>query len=267
MAAVAAEDLVAPPLDRIPSAPSRPTLSNAGRPLLRRVGSTAGGLFKPPTLANLKGRWHITHSTLPIWRDKRNVTITYTVLPDKGGSQREEKGGANGDSPNGTCEDGSRRLEDVIEYQERGRNKVHTVRGVDTVSSAGSENSTAAWNWRGKGIIKIASSHWEILGWGIDDGGNASLAELSEKENGTVISGAAADLDADAPHERQWMVTYFAKTYFTPAGMDIYSRHPGGVSVKLFEQIRQALREINMPQLAELAEGLYEVTRDGDRQF
>ncbi|KAF2231083.1 hypothetical protein EV356DRAFT_452658 [Viridothelium virens] len=209
-----------PSLDRVPSAPSRPTLFNAGRPLLRRLDSSAGGLFKPPTLTHLKGRWHVTHSTLPIWKDKKNVTITYTILPDK----KDEDGGVE-----------SHKLEDVIEYQEHGKSKVCTVKGVDTISAG---DNTSAWNWRGKGIIKIASSHWEILGWA-----------------------------TDGPHERQWMVTYFAKTYFTPAGMDIYSRHPDGVSEKLFDEIRQALTEIDAPHLAELAGKLYQVGRDGDREF
>lgn len=36
--------------------------------------------FKLPELPWLCGTWYITHSTLPMWRDKRNVRITYTRL-------------------------------------------------------------------------------------------------------------------------------------------------------------------------------------------
>ncbi|KAL9074140.1 MAG: hypothetical protein Q9157_004509 [Trypethelium eluteriae] len=271
-----------PSLDRVPSAPSRPTLSNAGRPLLRRLDSSAGGLFKPPTLTHLKGRWHVTHSTLPIWKDKKNVTITYTILPDKkdGSKGLFKKSGSEAECDasiqeksvdgieGGEGEDGgveSHKLEDVIEYQEHGKSKVCTVKGVDTISAG---DNTSAWNWRGKGIIKIASSHWEILGWGVDNStistSTQPQTEAGEKTNGTVINGYEA---TDGPHERQWMVTYFAKTYFTPAGMDIYSRHPDGVSEKLFDEIRQALTEIDAPHLAELAGKLYQVGRDGDREF
>ena len=261
MATLTAEDPTnLPSINRVPSAPSRPALTNAGRPLLRRLDSSAGGLFKPPTLNHLKGRWHITHSTLPIWKDKRNVTISYSVLPDKG---RKGDGGESSEGDEGL--DGCK-LEDVIEYQEQGKSKVHTVKGIDTISP---DNNTSSWNWRGKGIIKIASSHWEVLGWGVDDGFDSlnnglPEADLNEKINGTRIDSHAT---RDVPHERQWMVTYFAKTYFTPAGMDIYSRHPDGVSEKLFEQIRQTLREIDAPHLNELAVGLYQVGRDGGREF
>ena len=62
------------------------------------------------------------------------------------------------------------------------------------------------------------------------------------------------------------MVTYFARTYFTPAGMDIYSRHPDGVSEPLFKEIRQALIEIDEPHLAELAGKIYRVEIDGERK-
>lgn len=262
-----------PSLDRIPTAPSHPTLSNAGRPLLRRVGSSAGGLFKPPTLSHLKGRWHITHSTLPIWKDKRNVTITYNIIPEKNNQGRKTREGeAAAGEEEGEGEGGvqSHKLEDVIEYQEMSKSKVHTVKGIDTISAG---DDTAAWNWRGKGIIKIASSHWEILGWGVDNSSTSPQlgiqshqeSESQEKMNSAVINGH--EVSVEGPHERQWMVTYFAKTYFTPAGIDIYSRHPDGVGEKLFQEIRQALAEIDAPHLAELVEKLYQVGRDGDRKF
>ena len=266
----AEESATRPPLDHVASAPSRPSLSNAGRPLLRRLDSTAGGLFKPPTLAHLKGRWHITHSTLPIWKDKRNVTITYNILPEKDSkSSREGEADGEGRAEDEAADRGveSHKLEDVIEYQEMGKSKVHMVKGVDTISAG---DNTAAWNWRGKGIIKIASSHWEILGWGVDKTGSDAPPEtkapagrgLEENTAGAILNGH--EVSGDAPHERQWMVTYFAKTYFTPAGMDIYSRHPDGVSEELFLKIRQALMEIDAPHLAELAGKLYQVGRDGD---
>lgn len=31
--------------------------------------------FEPPSLEWLAGTWHFTHSTLPIWKDKRNVRV------------------------------------------------------------------------------------------------------------------------------------------------------------------------------------------------
>ena len=53
------------------------------------------------------------------------------------------------------------KIEDLVEYQELGEDKLKSVKGVNNADGDGS-----GWNWRGSGIIKIASSRWEILRWG-----------------------------------------------------------------------------------------------------
>lgn len=52
---------------------------------------------------------------------------------------------------------------------------------------------------RGRGLLKVASSHWEVIGWGERDG-------------------------------EKWAVTWFAPSMFTPAGVDIYSGNKKGMS-------------------------------------
>ena len=42
----------------------------------------------PPPIEWLQGTWHFTHSTLPIWRDKRNISVLFTLF---GGSHPTPK--------------------------------------------------------------------------------------------------------------------------------------------------------------------------------
>lgn len=75
----------------------------------------------------------------------------------------------------------------------------------------------------------IASSHWEVLGWGDLEGGN------------------------------QWAVTYFANTMFTPAGIDVYSRTKEGLPEAFMTGIREALAAIEHRSVQKLARDVFEV--------
>lgn len=160
-------------------------------------------VFQPPSLAFLKGSWHVTHSTLPMWKSKRNLVITYTAL----------------DSPAGA-------IDDLIEYQPRNSDKQKTLRGIDTPHP----DIPAAYTWRGKGWLKIMSSYWELLGHGDEDGG--------------------------------WVVTFFRKTLFTPAGIDIYSRRKEGLSDATLARIKAELAKIEDPEFLKLADQIFEVVHD-----
>lgn len=78
----------------------------------------------------------------------------------------------------------------------------------------------------------IASSHWEVLGWGDLEGGG------------------------------QWAVTYFAKTLFTPAGIDIYAREMNGLPGEVVEGIKIALGGIGDAAVQKLAAEVFKVKRD-----
>ncbi|KAI9657339.1 MAG: hypothetical protein M1821_003019 [Bathelium mastoideum] len=182
--------------------------------------------FHPPSLEWLKGTWIVTHSTLPMWKTKRNVRITYTVLPSN--------------PKKGEVENTSNQLDDLVTYQALDSDKIHTVHGIDTAA----ESEGGAWNWRGTGFLKVASSHWEVLGWG-DEGRPA---------------GETGGLENDS--ESQWAVTYFAKTLFTPAGIDVYSRTNKGLSEETISAIEKALQEVKDPNIQKLAGELFEVKRE-----
>lgn len=149
------------------------------------------------------GSWHVTHSTLPMWKKNRNVVITYKPL----------------DSPPGA-------IDDLVEYQPLSSDKKKSVEGVDKPDPS----VHAAYDWRGKGWLKVASSHWEVLGHGEEDGG--------------------------------WVVTYFAKTLFTPAGIDIYAKRRGGLSGDLIMKIKEEMRKIEDADFRKLADEIFDIKHD-----
>ncbi|EON65627.1 hypothetical protein W97_04866 [Coniosporium apollinis CBS 100218] len=170
----------------------------------------------PPPPDFLHGKWHVTHSTLPMWRSKSNVSISYTPLPYPPST---EIALTSATLP---------RLDDLVEYQPHGSSRTKAIRGVSTPS----DSSGWTYDWRGKGWLMVATSRWEILGYG-KEGGN------------------------------RWCVTYFAKTLFTPAGLDVYSRSPAGLKAETMEHVQQILKMFGDPVLSELAGAMFEVDRDG----
>jgi hypothetical protein len=180
--------------------------------------ATAPASFTLPTVEWLTETWHVTHSSLPMWKSKRNVRIKYTPLPP---------------SSKNTPPESTDRIDDLVSYQSLTSTKLHTIAGID---SASSEASRGEWDWRGKGLLKIASSHWEVLGWG--------------EEAGTG---------------NKWVVTCFAKTLFTPAGVDFYSAGRGGLQVDTVDAVKKGLAEMDDVDIRKMASDLFELTIDGDR--
>ncbi|TKA22795.1 hypothetical protein B0A50_07897 [Salinomyces thailandicus] len=155
-----------------------------------------------------------------MWKNKRNVRIQYTTLEPSSPSIEQRN---------------TNRLDDLVTYQSLDSEKIQTVRGVDTCSSTGTERGE--WDWRGKGLLKIASSHWEVLGFGEEEGtGN------------------------------KWVVTEFAKTLFTPAGVDVYSKDRSGLQEQTVQAIKEALARIEDEDVRILAEQLFEVKIDDARK-
>lgn len=96
----------------------------------------------------------------------------------------------------------------------------------------------------------IAGSHWEILGWGSESGSGSG-------------DGARGGENDDGRHEEDdWAVTYFAKTLFTPAGIDLYSRRKEGLSEDMVRAVKEALQSMEYEELQKLAGKIFEVQRD-----
>lgn len=155
-----------------------------------------------------------------MWKKNRNVVITYTPIPSTSPPQ----------------------IDDLVTYQPISSDSKKTIRGVDkpftvpnTAESGEGDRASLAYNWRGKGWLMIASSKWEILAYG-DEEGTANA----------------------------YVVTFFAKTLFTPAGVDLYSRK-GTLKTETVEAIKAALAGLG-GQVATLAAELFEVAMDDERK-
>ncbi|KAI0769331.1 hypothetical protein BD413DRAFT_613880 [Trametes elegans] len=194
----------------------------------------APDVHNPPIeldLDKFMGTWHVTHSTLPLWKSKKDVTITYALKP----------------SSNATTV----QFLDTVEYRSKSDPATSSrsrVVGVDTLLAPpeSSQSSTSAdgsrarpaptrYKWRGKGWLAVASSRWQVLG--------------CSRDVGPSNTGA-------------WAVTYFEKTLFTPPGLDVYARTPAGLPPAL---VRALVREAEAlgGDVAHLARGLFEVERSG----
>lgn len=183
------------------------TMTDSTLPLVFRAPSVshvpANPEFRIPSVDFLHGTWHVTHSTLPMWKSSRNVRITYTPLPKN-----------------------PEMLDDLVEYQSLSGEKLKSVHGIDTPN----RTFPGSYDWRGKGWLRIASSHWEVLGYGPEEGG--------------------------------WAVTYFARTLFTPAGVDVYSRIKGGLSEALLQRIQDEMKRIEDDNFKEMLPKLFTLKHD-----
>lgn len=167
------------------------------RPSKYLSGQAPSGFTTPP-LEWFCRTWAVTHSTLSMWRSASNVRITYKELP----------GG---------------RLDDLVEYEKSGSLK--NVEGIDSPLGPGS------WKWRGEGIfglMKLITSHWEVLGCGERPG-------------------------ADGEPER-WIVIWFQKTLFTEEGIDILTDRKEGLSEQTLGTIMASLKALDAPDMVAIVE-------------
>ena len=122
--------------------------------------------------------------------------------------------------------DAPEKLDDLVEYQSLKSDKLKSVHGIDTSNKA----FPGSWDWRGKGWLIIARSRWEVLGYGMEEGG--------------------------------WAVTYFAKTLFTPAGIDVYSKRKEGLSEGLLKKILDEMKKIEDANFSKQLECVFAIKHD-----
>ncbi|EMR67700.1 hypothetical protein UCREL1_5297 [Eutypa lata UCREL1] len=183
--------------------------------------------FVPPPLEWLYGTWSVTHSTLSIWRSAQNVRITY--------------------KPCNNADKAPLAVDDLVEYEKKGVQSgaggggVKAVEGID--KPADPAHPGGAWDWRGKGWLKIASSHWEVLGYG-----ERPITAAAAAETG-------GDDDSNDGGVERWVVTWFAPTLFTQEGLDIYSDRKEGLSKETLDAIMKGLKELDdAPKIVTLTE-------------
>lgn len=117
-----------------------------------------------------------TASTLPLWKNRKNVTITYQ--PKEGGNPAS--GFLDIVEFNNAKSDPDKPPSKVVGVDEN-----ETPAALESSDSRLEENA-AKFKWRGKGLLAISSSKWQILGY--------FLAEDPARK------------------DEDWVVTYFGKT-------------------------------------------------------
>ncbi|KAI8962032.1 hypothetical protein F5Y11DRAFT_324060 [Daldinia sp. FL1419] len=177
----------------------------------KKAPTTSGLEYTPPKSEWLRRTWPVTHSTLSMWRSARNVRITYKPYGD----------------PN--REPGVH--DNLVEYENKnGKGGVKRVEGIEKPDPT----FPGGWNWRGKGLLFIASSHWEVLGYG----------EVELPCGG----------DSTETYVESWVVTWFAASLFTQEGIDIYSDRKEGLSKETADQIIASLKKLGVPQITQMVE-------------
>ncbi|KAK6349099.1 hypothetical protein TWF730_009858 [Orbilia blumenaviensis] len=187
----------------------------------------------PETLTNTDAfpkTWWVTTSTLPMWKTAKNVRITYTAIPS------------------------TDNIDDIIHYnprsgpsatsatpEEAAKIVTKTIHGVDSPISKVPMDLT--YKWRGKGWLFIASSKWQVVGYG----GRNVRSVMGEREY--ILDGI------------EWVVTYFEKSLFTPAGVDVMTLAKEGVDEETMKEIGEGLKEVG-GVVAELWKGVFDVPRD-----
>lgn len=204
----------------------------------------------PPPLKWLNGTWKLTYSTLPKWRKSRDVTVTYALLPKEPATITPVEFRA--------VQWGTQ-LEESMSWRplSGSSTSVCTAKGVSTSSGiAGEANgelvpdlygdtfsygerASLVYSRRGSGWPRLMSSKWEILGYGVDPPSQWGNEHICAIEGNS------------------WIVTYVAKTPFTPAGLNILCRN-GQLSGGIVEAIRSTLAELG-DEITILAQRLFEI--------
>lgn len=156
-----------------------------------------------------------------MWKGRFGVKITYAPLPESSTAAPD--------------------FDDMVEYQKTSGGKWSSVHGISRSETIPKLGSGWAYSWRGKGWLMIASSAWEVLGFGED-----------------LAASAPGGGDSQG---RDWVVTYFSKTMFTPAGIDVYSKSPEGVSAECLENIKAEFAKFEDANLKKLGAELFEIPR------
>ncbi|KZT58604.1 hypothetical protein CALCODRAFT_482230 [Calocera cornea HHB12733] len=167
-------------------------------------------------IAAFEGKWFVVQSTLGMWKTRKDVTITYTPhTPPPHLAYNDHVQYRSSSAPS------SKALSSVV-----GISTLLPTRGAgaDDPPAAISEHG-AHFKWRGSGLLVIASSKWQVLGYDMDEG---------------------------------WAVTFFEKTLFTPAGLDVYVRQPGAVNKERMEAILSEVQGLG-EEVGKLAESFFEV--------
>jgi len=170
--------------------------------------------------------WFIISSSLPFWKNKKNATISYSNVANEP----------------------SNVLYDLVEYHphltDRSDSKRKRIAGIDRPKTGhnGDDQQSVEWRWRGKGVLRLLSSDWRIIGYNLSSSGNGD--------------------DGRCASDPDWVITFFRQTLITPTGIDIYSRSPSALPGQLKEQLLEALRNHPANVVSSLVDSMTDIPHD-----
>ncbi|KAK0554727.1 hypothetical protein OC846_001977 [Tilletia horrida] len=169
------------------------------------------------------GDWAVVGSSLPLWKKRSSVVITYHKtdkgLPAPGEEQIPGKSGLQFEDEITWLEDGKEEAGRAKIAKLRSEGKKNWLRGLNKLHPKATNGATFAWG--GLGWLRLLSANWQVIG-----------ASPKFGHPGTT------------PDEPVWLVTYFSKSLFTPAGVDIYVRNPTKLPEDTYDAIVAALKKL-----------------------
>ncbi|EGD96736.1 hypothetical protein TESG_04168 [Trichophyton tonsurans CBS 112818] len=182
----------------------------------------------------LIGTWYVLRSSVEFLRDKKNVSIKYSL---KELGQAKEAGGNVVEFANDTV------LDSVTSYQ------LISGEGSDIVdTTVGTERPTpnslpGVFTWRGTGFAKFITNRWEILGYG-------NLPRQSSKPI------------QEGDEQPMWMVIYADKSMFSPSGLSIHSKGTKSLPAQSMDQIIAALGNLQPKELKDSVRGMVDILQE-----
>ena len=161
----------------------------------------------PPPEA-LLGEWYIVYASLPFWHDKRKVKLTY-FEPSLSDSALDS-------------------FDDSVAYQTLTSSKIKVIHGTNTAC----QGEPGSWNWRGKGLARIAGNRWALLGYG-------NLGDGS-----------------------QWMATFSGKSFLMAPAVTVLTRKSDAFTGDVQNGFDTALKKIDHADLTGLAEKMVRTRQD-----
>ncbi|MZD08053.1 hypothetical protein GTW43_23645 [Streptomyces sp. SID5785] len=143
----------------------------------------------------LAGTWHIVCSSFPMWQGDRRTEATFTYTPLRSGGP------------------GDQTMTDVVAYRTRSGRRRRIV-GVDTRLAT---RPGSVYRWRGRGVLSVLSSEWEVAETGPDDA---------------------------------WAVVLFSRSLVTPAGADVVVRADRIEDAAVLEEARAVGRRHHAPPVS-----------------
>ncbi|KAM5471286.1 hypothetical protein MauCBS54593_003626 [Microsporum audouinii] len=182
----------------------------------------------------LLGTWYVLSSSIEFLKDKKNVSITYSLKePDQPSTETD---GGIVEFTDDTV------LNSVTSYQSisEDTDDVGTTEGTERPTP---NSLPGIFTWRGTGFAKFITNRWEVLGYGkLPAEGSRPIREGDEQP--------------------MWMVIYADKSMFTPPGLSIHSKGTKSLPPKTMDLIKKALGGFQPKELKDSIRGMVDILQE-----